>query len=200
MVLGGFLIFFGLRAFRAAIFPLVFLAFMIPMPEALVGQIVPMLQQGSAAATEVILGALGVSYIREGLTFHLARVSVQIAPECSSIRSSLALLITGTVAAKLFLSRWWSRSALVLLTVPLALVKNAIRIVTLTLLAQNVDMRFLTGHWLHQSGGFVFFLITLALFGGMLGLLRWAEERGRPLRAGASSKTAAPSAHSPDGS
>jgi exosortase len=197
---GGFLLFFGGLAFREALFPLSFLMFTIPMPAAVVDQIVPFLQHGSAAATELILSLLGVSFLREGLTFHLARVSVQIAPECSSIRSSLALFITGTVAAKLVLSRAWSRSALVLITIPLALVKNAIRIVTLTLLAQYVDMRFLTGHWLHRSGGFVFFLITLALLGVVLLLLRWAEERGRGKRVGTLSGTAIPSAGSPDGS
>lgn len=175
---GGFLLFFGGRAFREALFPLSFLVFMVPLPQVAVERIVPFLQRGSAEATDLIFKMLGVSFLREGLTFHLARVSVEIAPECSSIRSSLALLITGTVASYLFLRRWWSRSALVLITIPLALVKNAIRIVTLTLLAQYVDMRFLTGHWLHRSGGFVFFLITLALFGGVLLLLRWAEERG----------------------
>jgi exosortase len=179
---GGFLLFFGGRAFKEALFPLSFLVFMIPLPEAVVDQIVPFLQNGSAEVTDLIFKSLGISYLREGLSFHLARVSVHIAPECSSIRSSLALLITGTVAAKLFLGRWWSRSALVLITIPLALVKNAIRIATLTLLAQYVDMRFLTGHWLHSSGGFVFFLITLALFGGGLLLLRWAEARVRARR------------------
>ena len=175
--IGGFLLFFGSRAFREALFPLFFLVFMIPLPLAVGDPIVAFLQRGSADATDLILKTLGVPFLREGLSFHLARVSVEIAPECSSIRSSMALLITGTVAAKLFLGRWWSRSALVLITIPLALVKNAIRIVTLTLLAQYVDMRFLTGHWLHRSGGFVFFLITFALFAGILLLLRWAEER-----------------------
>lgn len=196
---GGFLLFFGGRAFKAALFPLSFLVFMIPLPEAVVGHIVPFLQEGSADATELILRLLGVSFLREGLSFHLARVSVEIAPECSSIRSSLALLVTGAVAAKLFLNRWWSRSALVLVTIPLALVKNAIRIVTLTLLAQYVDMRFLTGHWLHRSGGFVFFLITLVLFGGVLVLLRWAETRGRAPLAGALPGAAVTSSGSPDG-
>lgn len=184
-ILAGFLFFFGGRAFKEALFPLSFLVFMIPIPEAVVGQIVPFLQKGSAAVTGLILNLLGISYVREDLCFQLSRVSVEIAPECSSIRSSLALLITGTVAARLFLDRWWSRLLFVLITIPLALVKNAIRIVTITLLAQYVDMRFLTDHWLHNSGGFVFFLITLALAGGILLLLRSAEKRGRARRTGA---------------
>lgn len=178
--LAGFLLFFGGRTFKAALFPLAFLVFMIPMPESTVDQIVPFLQKGSAEVTDLILEVLGVSFVREGLSFHLARVSVEIAPECSSIRSSMALLITGTIAANLFLRRWWSRSALILITIPLALVKNAIRIVTLTLLAQYVDMRFLSGHWLHKSGGFVFFGITLLLFGGIILALKKMESGRLP--------------------
>lgn len=180
--IGAFLLFFGGRTFKKALFPLSFLVFMIPLPAAVVDRVVPVLQHGSAVATELILRLLDVTFLREGLTFHLSRVSVEIAPECSSIRSSLALLITGTVAAKLFLGKWWSRSTLVLVTIPLAMVKNAIRIVTITLLAQYVDMRFLTGHWLHRSGGFVFFLTALIIFGGILFLLRRAEGRIRAQR------------------
>jgi exosortase/archaeosortase family protein len=99
-------------------------------------------------------------------------------PHCGNIRSSLALFITMTLAARLFLTRWWSRGLLLLAVVPLAMVKNAIRIVTLTLLAEYVDMGFLTGR-LHRSGGFVFFGITLVLFGGVLLGLRTLESNRR---------------------
>jgi len=62
----------------------------------------------------------------------------------------------------------------VLLSLPLSIVKNAIRIVTLTLLATHVDMSFLTGR-LHQRGGFLFFLLTLALMLPIWRLLKKAE-------------------------
>jgi len=39
---------------------------------------------------------------------------------------------------------------------PITVVKNAFRIVTITLLANYVDMRFLTHHWIHSSGGELF--------------------------------------------
>jgi exosortase/archaeosortase family protein len=61
-----------------------------------------------------------------------------------------------------------------LLTIPFSILKNAIRIVTLTVLATRVDPGFLSGK-LHQEGGFVFFLITLALFYPIWKTLRKSE-------------------------
>jgi exosortase/archaeosortase family protein len=55
----------------------------------------------------------------------------------------------------------------VLLALPLAIIKNGIRIATLTLLAMYVDPGFLTGN-LHHDGGFVFFLLALAILAPVL--------------------------------
>lgn len=176
-VVGGFILFFGPKALREGLFPLAFLAFVIPLPQPLVDRIVQFLLWGSGAFSQLFFQVSGASFVREGLVFHFERVSIEIAPQCSGVRSSLALLITMTLAARLFLHRWWSRALLMVFVLPLAMVKNAIRIVTLTLLAQYVDMRFLTGSWLHSSGGFVFFGITLLLFGGILFGLHKLESR-----------------------
>ena len=48
----------------------------------------------------------------------------------------------------------------VLLSLPVSIIKNGIRIATLTLLSIYVDPGFLTGR-LHNEGGFVFFLVAL---------------------------------------
>jgi exosortase len=177
VLVGGFLLFFGLRALRAGIFPLVFLVLMTPLPTALVDRIVKVLLWGSAAFTQLFFQALGVTFLREGSLFHLGRVSIEIAPECSGIRSSLGLFIAVTVVARLALRRWWNRALVLLLIVPLVMIKNAIRIVTLTLLAEYVDVRFLTKSWLHQSGGFIFAGIAMLLFLGILMLIRAGEAR-----------------------
>jgi exosortase len=188
-LLGGFLWFFGLRAFRAALFPLLFLVFVVPLPVSWEDPIVGFLQQGSATFTNLIFQALGVTFVREGLVFHFSRISVEIAPQCSGIRSSLSLLITGTLAAHIFLRTWWGRGLLLLAVVPLAMVKNAIRITTLTLLAEYVDEGFITKSWLHHSGGFVFFGIALVLLAGVL-LLIGRAERVAAVRGATGSKSA----------
>jgi exosortase len=188
-VVGGSVVFFGEQASRAAAFPLAFLAFMIPLPASWVERIVALLCGGSGAFTERFFQVLGVTFLREESVFHLGRVTIEIAPECSGIRSSLALFITATLAARLMLRSWWGRGLLLLAVVPLAMVKNAIRIATLTLLADYVDMGFLTGD-LHRRGGFVFFGITLVLFGGILLVLRRLES-GKTV---ATSRSASPEA------
>jgi exosortase/archaeosortase family protein len=56
------------------------------------------------------------------------------------------------------------------------LIKNGIRIASLTLLANYVNPAFLTGN-LHHHGGVVFFLIGLALLLPVFWILRSGEAR-----------------------
>jgi exosortase/archaeosortase family protein len=67
----------------------------------------------------------------------------------------------------------------VVLVLPVSVVKNAIRIVTLTLLSIYVDPGFLRGS-LHHDGGFVFFLLALAILFPILLLLQKSEGRSAP--------------------
>ena len=60
---------------------------------------------------------------------------------------------------------------------PITVFKNAMRIVTLSLLASYVDPRFITGSWLHKSGGIPFFVVGLALMAPVLWALLKAEKR-----------------------
>jgi exosortase/archaeosortase family protein len=67
----------------------------------------------------------------------------------------------------------------IVLVFPVSIVKNGIRIVTLTLLGVYVDPSFLQGN-LHHDGGFVFFLLALALLFPVLLLLQKSEPRRTP--------------------
>jgi exosortase/archaeosortase family protein len=53
--------------------------------------------------------------------------------------------------------------------------KNGIRIVTLSSLAVYVDERFITQSFLHRSGGFLFYIPALFLLGIVLWWLRKTE-------------------------
>ena len=166
---GGFVFLYGKRVFSAAYFPLLFLIFMVPIPSWLLSKIIYTLQVGSTEASEILFTLTGVPFQREGFVFYLPGISVQVAEVCSGIRSSLALLITSVLAGHFFLDRSWKSVALVLFVFPVTVLKNGIRIVTLSLLGAYVDVRFLTGSFLHQSGGFLFFIPAL----GLLGLALW---------------------------
>jgi exosortase len=175
--LGAFLLFFGKEAFKSAIFPLLFLVFLVPIPKDLMDGFIYALQVGSSEATAALFSLLGVSYYREGFIFQMGKVTIEIARECSGIRSTMALVITGILAAHLFLQDSGKKLILMLTILPITVFKNGIRIVILTLLAIHVDERFLTGGFLHKSGGFLFYIPGLIIFGGILLLLRKIEKR-----------------------
>jgi exosortase len=175
--LGAFLLFFGSRAFRAALFPLLFLFFVVPLPTDLMDTFIHALQVGSTWSTALIFSLLGTSYYQEGFVFQMGKVTIEVAKQCSGIRSTMALVITGVLAAHLFLRRPWSKLILMLTILPITVLKNGLRIVILTLLAIHVDERFLTGGFLHKSGGFLFYIPGLVIFGGILLFLRKMEKK-----------------------
>ena len=170
---GGFMLLYGLDAFRRNPFPFLFLVFMIPIPNILMSRIIYALQLASTEVSEVLFFLIGVPYQREGFVFHLPGVSVEVAELCSGIRSSLALFITSILAGHFFLDRFWKQAVLAMVVFPVTVFKNGIRIITLSLLGAYVDPRFLTGGFLHKSGGFIFFIPAL----GLLGLALWALRR-----------------------
>jgi exosortase/archaeosortase family protein len=75
----------------------------------------------------------------------------------------------------LFLHTTLRRSILAVAIFPITVVKNALRITTISLLANEVDSRFLTSHWIHSSGGIPFFAVALALFIPLVWILRKTE-------------------------
>jgi exosortase len=173
--MGAFSLFFGTRAFRAACFPLLFLLFAVPVPEPILSRVISFLQKGSADAAEGFFHLTGIPYLRRGLIFDLPGVSIRVAEECSGIHSTLALLITTALAGHLFLRSNWRRTLLLIAVVPIAILKNGLRIAGLTLLAIYVNPGFLTGN-LHHHGGIVFFMIALVPMALLLILLERGEK------------------------
>jgi exosortase len=166
---------FGSGALKTALFPLAFLIFMAPVPAAILDRVVGVLQYWSAEVSYAFLKLTGVPVFREGYVFHVPGLSVEVAKECSGIRSSLALLLVSLLAGHLYLKTGWRRTVLCAMVVPVTILENGIRIVAVTLLGAYVDRAFLTGI-LHQSGGMPFFLAALALLAALLWSLRRSEK------------------------
>ena len=169
---GGFLICYGFVAMRAAAFPLLFLLLMVPLPDFILDRAIHALQVGSTEISYVLFQAVGTPVLRQGFLLTVPGVTVEVAKECSSIRSSMALFIICLLAGHLCLRTPWKVMLFVLLAFPLAVLKNGVQIVTLTLLSIHVDPSFLTGN-LHHEGGFVFFFVALLI---LWPVLLWLEK------------------------
>jgi exosortase len=158
----GFCAFLGRSAFYAALFPNLFLLLMVPLPETVLRRMTYFLQEGSTDVATWLFDLVGVPVWREGFILHLPRLSIEVAEQCSGIRSTSALLILALLVCHLYLRRFWRQAVFMVICAFVAVLKNAIRIVTLTLLASYVDPSFLFGR-LHRNGGVVFFLLGMVL-------------------------------------
>jgi len=156
-----FFLSFGARGFRRALFPLGFLFWMVPLPEFVVNFTVDFLQRGSAIAAHLLFLAARIPVAQRGMLIHIPGLTMEVAPECSSIRSSFMLLVTTTVLAHLLLRTPWKKALVVAVAIPFSIAKNGLRIFALGMLATRVDPSFLTGR-LHREGGIIYFLIALA--------------------------------------
>jgi len=172
--IGGFCACFGSRAGRKALFPLLFLYLLVPIPESIMARMVVTLQHASADVASSLYSIAGVPVVRQGQFFVLSNEQIEVAAECSGIRSSIALLITALVFGHLFLRKNLSKIVLIAAIVPLAVFKNGLRIFVLSVLANYIDSRFLSGP-LHHQGGVFFFSIALAVLGLLLLALRRLE-------------------------
>jgi exosortase len=172
--IGGFVFFYGAQAFKAALFPLMFLAFCMPIPSPILDPMISFLRRGSAEIAYILIKLPGTLIYREGFIFKMNGLSIDIAPECSGIRSCLSMLILTLLAGQLLLKTQWRRVALVLIAIPIMIFKNAVRIATLTLLSLHVDPRIIESK-LHREGGIPFFILALILIYPILTMLMKSE-------------------------
>lgn len=174
---GAFVCCYGTQTARSAMFPLLFLLLMIPIPPWFVDHVVVALQRGSAEAAYRLFRLAGIPVLRESaVRFALPGVTIEVAQECSGIRSSLSLFICSVAAGYLFLRSSWARASLALASLPIVIFKNAVRIVTISSLGVYVDPGFLHGR-LHRNGGLPFSVLALALLVPVLLLLIRTEGR-----------------------
>jgi exosortase len=165
---------FGTRTFSWFLFPLCFLFLMVPIPEFALSGIVEFLQYQSALAARILFRVVGVPVTQDGIILSIPNLDIEVARECSSIRSSLMLVVTTLVLAHLFLRSGWRKVLLVAAAIPLSVAKNGLRIFTIVELGTRVDPGFLNGK-LHHHGGIVFFGVSVVAVSALLWVLHRTE-------------------------
>jgi exosortase len=168
------LVCFGARTFKSFMFPLCFLFLMVPIPTFSLRWIVEFLQQQSVLAARLMFRAVGVPVTQDGIMLSIPGLDIEVARECSSIRSSLMLIVTTMILAHLFLRSWWRKGLLIAAAIPLSVAKNGLRIFTIAELGTRIDPGFLNGK-LHHNGGILFFGLSVVAVGAVLWVLRRTE-------------------------
>jgi exosortase C (VPDSG-CTERM-specific) len=169
---GGFW-FRGREWMSAAAFPVAFLLFMVPLPDAAVARLERASAVASADAAALYFSLAGTALVRHGTVFELPGIVLAVAQECSGIRSSWVLFITSVLASHMFLSSPWRRIVLVAFVIPLGILRNGFRILVIGLLCVHVGPHMIDSV-IHRQGGPLFFALSLI----PLFLLLWWLRRG----------------------
>jgi len=181
-VIAGTFLFLGSKWARTAMFPLFFLAFMIPLPEAAVDFLENASKEASAEVANWLFLISGTPALRTGTVFQLPGITIMVAKECSGIRSTLVLLITSLLAANMFLRTTWRRALLVGVVIPLGLLRNGFRILVISLLCVHIGPEMIHSP-IHRRGGPIFFVASLIPLFVVLWWLRRADVAAQQQRA-----------------
>lgn len=153
----------GLKALTSIWFPVAYLAFLIPPPHAFMDRVTAPLKQFVSWAAMSILSAAGIPVSREGVTIYVGSYRLLVEDACSGMNS-----IVGLVAVSLlyiYLLRGSNLRYAVLLTattIPIAILGNIIRIMTLILLTYFGGDEMAQG-FLHMTAGMFLFAVDLVL-------------------------------------
>lgn len=154
----------GWRVAKGVFLPLFFFWLAIPMPSFQHATVKLQLLATELAHHGAAL--FGVKTVVQGNMIASAKglwEPLEIAKGCSGIRSLMALLmITGawTCMAKL---AWWKRGILFASALPLAIIGNTVRVVSIFVFAEYYDAKWATGTWHDWCGLLLCFPLSLFL-------------------------------------
>jgi exosortase len=155
--------FFGRAAAKAVLFPALFLLFCIPLATFLDVVTVHLRLLASSTAFAVARG-LGADIVQQGTMVGAADGSfaIDVADPCSGLRSLFALMALTAGYAYFTQPTWPRRGILFAASVPIAILGNVARILSIVLVANYASSDFATGFY-HDYSGFVVFAVAILL-------------------------------------
>lgn len=122
---------FGKAITRELMFPLAFLLFMIPLPKLSIIYITFWLKLLAASAATETVYAMGIPVLLQGAFIALPNGLLEVDNACSGLRSLIALAALGVVYAYFLPVSLLTKWAVVVISIPIAMAANIIRIVVL---------------------------------------------------------------------
>lgn len=164
LLLGMLLITHGAGIAKKYWYPLLFLIFLIPLPESLMENLTGPLKQHVSVLAEDILYDLGYPIARNGVMLSIGPYQLLVADACSGLYSMFSLSALGLFY--IYVARrpgWIHNSILLGSIIPIAFFSNVVRVVLLVLITYYFGYEVGEG-FAHKTAGVVLFIAALSLF------------------------------------
>lgn len=163
LVLPGSLIaLLGPRVALGLLFPLAYMAFLVPFGD----ELVPQLQMITAALTIALVKLSGIPAVVDGVFIDTPAGLFEVAEACSGVKFLIAMIALGALVANVCFRSWKRRSLFMALCIVAPILANGVRAWATILAAQYVGAEK-AGGFDHIVYGWVFFALVIA---GVLGL------------------------------
>lgn len=160
---------------RVIAFPFVLLVFCVPVGDLADPLTVPLRQFSTDVTAVVARYALGIPVLQEGVQLldPKGQYHYEVAAACSGINSLVTLLVLTSVYGFVSFQTTWKRLVMVALALPLAVVGNVLRLVSIIVAAEGFGRA--AGEFVHEWFGFLTFGLGIAV---MLAVGHWLREPG----------------------
>lgn len=153
--------FWGIGRFKTLGFAFILLATMVPLPGIVYNMAAAPLQLFASRVAGDLAQILGVSIYREGNIIFLANTSLGVAEACSGLNSLASLVVASLLLGFLEEASLLGRVLLLLLSVPLAIAVNVVRVAGTAILA-DYRPEFAMGFY-HTFSGWIIFVLGFGL-------------------------------------
>ncbi len=175
----------GLGPLRQLALPLALLFLMIPQPDFILNNLSTRLQLVSSALGVAVIRLGGISVYLEGNVIDLGSYKLQVVDACAGLRYLFPLMTLGLLIAHFFRAPLWKRVLVFLVSIPVTVVLNSLRIAMIGWMVERWGPAMAEG-FLHDFQGWVVFMVSGALLLAFAALLnrvgpskgRWADVFG----------------------
>lgn len=163
LIVALLLLFHSTAGLRLVWFPIFFMLFMVPLPEALVAAVTAPLKSAVSAVASSLLYNLGYPVGRSGVVMTVGPYQLLVADACAGLNSMFTLEALGMLYMKLMGYTSVGRNvALAILLIPTAFLANIVRVMILVLVTYHFGDAAGQG-FVHGFAGMVLFMVALLL-------------------------------------
>jgi EpsI family protein len=162
VIAGLVLTLLGPKFLRLALFPIAFLAFMVPAPEMVIDMMSFQMKILSAGVATNVADLFGLIAVREGSYIQIPNGTLVVDDICSGLKYLIALLAFGALYAHISSVKTWQKWVLFLLSIPISFLANVGRVSLMVIVGYHWGVPAVEKTYVHDLLGFVLFVVAFA--------------------------------------